>query len=29
MENVNKFLGKIYNSISWILFGGINCNPKG
>ena len=29
MENVNKFLGKIYNAISWSLFGGINCNPKG
>jgi len=29
IDKLNILLGKAYDSISWFLFGGINCNPKG
>jgi hypothetical protein len=29
MKKINEKLGKIWDAISFFLFGGKNCNPKG
>lgn len=29
MDKLNRLFGEAYDTISWFLFGGINCNPKG